>query len=69
MANRNPSVDWGKDKCKSCGGTGQAIAAQDTRPAALPPATPDWPDCPDCGGTGKAKQSIPIDELNASNDD
>jgi hypothetical protein len=67
MANRNPTVDWGKDKCRRGSGTGQAVSAQDSRPATLPPETPDWPDCPDCGGTGK--QSIPIDELNASNDD
>ena len=69
MANRNPTVDWGDQKCKKCGGTGEEWSAQNVVPAAKPPVMPERPDCPHCDGTGKAKQSIPIDELNASNDD
>jgi hypothetical protein len=69
MANRNPTVDWGEQKCKECGGTGEQWSAEKLEPAAKYPATPDRPDCSHCNGTGRSEQSIPVDELNASNDD
>jgi hypothetical protein len=69
MANRNPTVNWGKEKCAHCGGTGEVWSTQSAEPAAKLPAMQDKPDCPHCDGTGRSRQSIPVDELNASNDD
>jgi DnaJ-class molecular chaperone len=54
------------EPCQTCLGTGNDPTMRTRQPGAKIGFKP----CPDCDGTGrKAPLSIPIDKLNASNDD